>query len=182
MRRVAASALGLASVPAGVAVGLWMASLTRLPVCVVKGLGTAALCAPRPVFSTGLCVVCGAATAAVLLLLSLTTRRPVSIVGVFDLAAAEVGILIGAWSSMLVYASLPCGLNQGCIGAPAQHSPVWLSALIGAAAMVFILVLGALANSDLRRANLNAGRSVRGWLFRDLSNLAATGGSGPGAA
>jgi hypothetical protein len=182
MRRILASVVGVASVPVGVAVGLWMASLTRTPSCPVKGLGTAALCVPRPVFTPGLCVVCGAAAAAVLLLISLTARRPVSAAGVFDLAAAEVGILIGVWFWMLTYASLPCGPSHVCIGSLPGRFPSWMSAVIGAVAMGLILGIGAAASSDLRRANLSAGRSMRDWLFKDLSNFAATRGPGPGAA
>jgi hypothetical protein len=182
MRRILAWILGVASVPAGVAVGLWMAALTRAPICYVKGLGTAALCAPRPVFEIGLCVVSGAAAAAVLLLVSLMARRPVSIVGVFDLAAAEVGVLVGVWSSTFRYASLTCGPSQVCFGSPPWGFPVWLSAVIGAVATLLILAMGAAASSDLRHANLSVARALRAWLFKDLSTFAATGRPGSGAA
>lgn len=71
-------ALRVASVPVGIGLGVWMALSTYLPYCPVVGLGTRALCAARPTFQPGLCVVCGAATAAVLFLASLAVRRPLS--------------------------------------------------------------------------------------------------------
>jgi ABC-type microcin C transport system permease subunit YejB len=75
MRRVVANGLLLAAMPVGVGVGLWMALLTYLPYCPVKGLGTAYLCAARSTFAPSLCVLCGAAAAALALLVSIAVRR-----------------------------------------------------------------------------------------------------------
>src|SRR5579863_7821600 len=108
MRRVLAYALGIGSVPVGVTAGLWMAQLTGTPACPVRGLGTAALCVGRPLFAPGLCVVGGGVAAAVLLLLSILALRPAPRVAVFDLAAAEAGILIGLWTSTFVFLVPPC--------------------------------------------------------------------------
>jgi hypothetical protein len=75
MRRILTNVLRVASVPVGVGVGLWLALLTDLPYCPVRGLGTLVLCAARPRFDRGLCALCGAAAAALVLLLSLGLRR-----------------------------------------------------------------------------------------------------------
>ncbi|MGA7987664.1 MAG: hypothetical protein WCB51_04620 [Candidatus Dormiibacterota bacterium] len=140
-------------------------------------MGTAALCAARPVFDTELCVACGGAATALLLLASIAARRPASGVAIFDLAAAETGLLIGLWTSTFVLVAPSCGPGLLCIAVLARF-PAWLSALIGAAAMALILVIGAM-NPDVRRANLNAARNVLNWLFRDLSQFVAP--NGPGA-
>jgi hypothetical protein len=73
-----AVALRAAAIAVGVAVGVWMALQTYLPDCPVRGLGTLALCAARPRFAPGLCVLCGAAAAAVVLFVSIAVRRPAS--------------------------------------------------------------------------------------------------------
>jgi hypothetical protein len=176
MRRILAYALRVASVPVGVGVGLWMAVLTSLPYCPVRGLGTLALCAARSRFDPRLCVLCGAAAACLLLLISIAVRRRASRVGIFDVSAAAAGIVIGLWTSSITYGSPPCGPHQLCIGFLALRFEVWQSALIGAAAMMVILVAGAAANTDLRRVNLSAGRSVQRWLFKDLSSSTSMGG------
>lgn len=181
MRRVVTNGLLLASVPVGVGVGLWMALLTYLPYCPVRGLGTLALCAAQPRFDPSLCVLCGAVAAAVVLLGSIAVRRRASRVGIFDLAAAEAGIVIGLWTSLITYADPPCGPRQLCIGFLAQRFAAWQSALIGAAAMIVILVVGAAVNTDLSRVNVGAARSVQRWLFKDLSSFASRGGSGSDA-
>jgi hypothetical protein len=168
MRRILGCALGVGSAPVGVLVGLWMALLTQTPACPVRGLGTAALCAGRPLFAPGLCVVGGGVAAAVVLLLSIVAFRPASRVAIFDLAAAEAGILVGLWTSTLFLAS-PCGPRTLCLDVLAQRFAGWESALIGAAVMVLMVMLGAAANPAWRRANLDVGRSVRAWLFNDLS-------------
>jgi hypothetical protein len=66
----------LESVPVGIAVGVWMALLTNLPYCPVQGLGTRALCAARPMFAPGLCILCGVVAAALLIMVSLALPRP----------------------------------------------------------------------------------------------------------
>lgn len=174
MRRILARALLVASVPLGAGVGLWMAQLTRPPDCPVRGLGTLALCVPRSLFEPSVCVLYGAAAAAVLLLASIGVHRSAAKVGIFDLAAAEAGIVIGLWTSLLTYAS--CGPLQLCIGFLAQRFAIWQSSLIGATATMVILMVGAAANSDLRHMNMSAARSVSRWLFRDLSSFDSMGG------
>ena len=83
-----------------------MALLTYLPYCPVRGLGTADLCAARSSFAPSLCVLCGAAAAALVLFVSIAVRRSASRVGIFDLGAAAVGIALGVWASLMVYAYL----------------------------------------------------------------------------
>jgi hypothetical protein len=181
MRRILAIALRVASVPVGVGIGLWMALLTSLPYCPVRGLGTLPLCAARSRFDPRLCVLCGAVAAAVLLLVSIAIRRRASRVGIFDLAGAAAGIVVGLWTSLITYAYAPCGPRQLCIGFLPQRFEAWQSALIGAAAMMIILVAGSAADTDLRRVNLSAGRSMQRWLFRDLSRSTSMGGPGSDA-
>src|ERR1035437_10608645 len=101
MRRVITNGLLLASLPVGVGVGLWMAVLTYLPYCPFRGLGTAALCAARHSFDPRLCVLCGAAAAALVMLASIGVRRRASKVAIFDLSAAAVGIAFGLWASLM---------------------------------------------------------------------------------
>lgn len=68
-----------ASVPVGVAVGLWMALLTTHPyACPGPGLGTRYLCLAQPAFAPGVCVLCGATAAAMVILISLVLRHPTS--------------------------------------------------------------------------------------------------------
>jgi ABC-type Fe3+-siderophore transport system permease subunit len=173
MRRILAITLGVASVPVGVALGVWIAQLTRLPNCPVRGLGTAALCVGQPLFAQGLCALCGAAATAVLLLASIGARRPASPVAKFDLVAAEVGVLVGIWTSTFIYVVPPCGPHELCAAFLAQRFTFWESALVGTAAMAVILVIGAAASPELRRANVSSVRTVRDWLFNDLSKLAS---------
>ena len=69
----------LASVPVGVAVGLWMALLTtHRYACPGPGLGLRNLCLPEPAFARGTCVLCGATAAAMVLLISLLIRPATS--------------------------------------------------------------------------------------------------------
>jgi hypothetical protein len=172
MRRVVTKGLLLAAVPVGVGVGLWMALLTYVPYCPVKGLGTANLCAARPSFDPRLCVLCGAAGAALTLLVSIAVSRRASKVGIFDLGAAAIGIALGLWTSLMVYTQGPCGPNQLCIIVIAHRFATWQSALIGAAATAGILVVGSAVDTDFRRVNFRAARTVQRWLFNDLSDTA----------
>jgi hypothetical protein len=181
MRRILAYAFRAASVPVGAGVGVWMALLTNLPHCPVRGLGTFALCVERPSFDPRLCVLCGGAAAGLLLLISVAVRGRVSRVGMFDLSAAAAGIVIGLWASSITYGYAPCGPHQLCVGFLAQRFAVWQSALIGAAALMVILVVGATANADVRRVNVGAGRSVYRWLFKDLSSSRSIGEPGSDA-
>jgi hypothetical protein len=181
MRRILAYALLVASVPMGVGVGLWTALATNLPGCPVRGLGTLPLCVERASFDPRLCVLCGGAAAGLLLVISIAVRGRASRVGMFDLSAASGGIVIGLWASSITYGYHPCGPHQLCVGFLAQRFEVWQSALIGAAAMMLILVVGATANADLRRVNVGAGRSVHRWLFKDLSSSTSIGEPGSDA-
>jgi hypothetical protein len=181
MRRVVSKALLLVAVPLGVGVGLWMALLTYLPDCPGRGLGTADLCAARPSFAPRLCVLCGAAAAAVVLLVSIAVRRRASRVAIVDLGAAAVGIALGLWASLMVYPYPPCGPHQLCLGSIAQRFATWQSALIGAAATTAILVVGAAVDTDFRRVNFCAARTMQRWLFKDLSGSAPTGAPGSDA-
>jgi len=181
MRRVVTKGLLLAAAPVGVGVGLWMALLTYLSYCPVKGLGTADLCAARPSFDPRLCVLSGAAAAALTLLLSIAVSRRASKVGIVDLAAAGAGIVIGLWTSLITYADPPCGPRQLCLGSIAQRFASWQSALIGAAAMMVILMVGAAVDTDFRRVNFGAARTMQRWLFNDLSDTAPVARSGSDA-
>jgi hypothetical protein len=44
--------------------------------------------------------------------------------------------------------------------------------------MMVILVVGAAVNTNFRRANLGAARTVKRWLFKDLASIAPMGGPG----
>jgi ABC-type microcin C transport system permease subunit YejB len=180
MRRIIAYALGVASVPVGVGVGLWMALLTYLPSCPYRGLGTVALCAARPSFEPRLCVLCGGAAAALVLLVAIAVSPHVSRVAIFDLAAAAAGIALGVWTSLMTYIYPPCGPRALCLILSAQRFATWQSAVIGAATLTLILVVGGIVSSDFRHTNLRAARMVQRWLFKDLSGTTPIGG--PGAA
>lgn len=167
MRRLLANGLGVAAIPVGVGLGLWMAQLTTTQSCTVIGLGMRNFCEPRAALAPSWCVLAGAASAAVLLLLAIAVRRPASTAWAFDLAAAEAGIAIGLLASLATYPL--CGPTELCIGGVIQRFTSWESALIGAAAAAGIVALGCLAYPGLRRANLDAARRTQSWLFRDLS-------------
>jgi hypothetical protein len=160
MSRILANGLGVAALPVGIGMGVWMAQLTSAPPCPIRGLGTANLCAAQPVLALSTCVLGGAAAAAVLVLLSIAARRPASLIGAFDLAAAAGGILIGVWASLIV--AYPAGIGG-------VYFTSWESGLIGAAGAVAILALGCIASLEVRRVNLDAARRLHGWLFKDLT-------------
>lgn len=181
MRRVVANGLLLAAVPVGVGVGLWMALVTYLPYCPVKGLGTADLCATRSSFDPRLCVLCGAATAVLTLMIFIVVRPGGSRVGIFDLGAAAVGVGVGLWASLMVYTYPTCGPRQLCVTFLAQRFAVWQSALIGAAITTAVLVVGAAIDKDFRNVNFRAAQTMQRWLFRDLSGTASTGAPGSDA-
>ena len=169
MRRIVTIALCVASVPIGVGVGLWTALLTSLPYCPGRGLGTLDLCAARPIFDQRFSVVCGTAAAVVVLLASIVVRHGSPKVAVADLAAAAAGILIGLWTSTIVYQ--PCGPPQLCLGFVEQRFAVWQSACLGAAVTAVIVLIGAAVNEGFQRGNLDAVRRIKRWLFADLSNV-----------
>jgi hypothetical protein len=175
--RLLRTALRVASVPIGVGVGVWTALLTSSPslsACSVVGLGTRALCAAMPRFDPRFCVLCGAVATAFVVLVSLDGRSRASRVWIVDLAAAAAGIGIGLWTSLIAYA--PCGPHDLCIGFVAPRFAAWQSAVIGAAALMVIVVVGALVNDEFRRVNVGAARAVQHWLFRDLSMITRVGG------
>lgn len=181
MKRVVANGLLLAAVPVGIGVGLWLALLTYLPHCPVRGLGTADLCATRSSFDPRLCVLCGAAAAVLALLISIVVRPRAPRVGIFDLGAAAVGIGVGLWASLMVYTYPTCGPRQLCVTFLVRRFAVWQSALIGAAVTTAILVVGAAVDTDFRRVNFRAARTMQRWLFKDLSGTPSTGASGSDA-
>jgi hypothetical protein len=164
MRRTIAYGLRVASAPAGVAVGLWMAQVAQPPGCPVRGLGTAALCMPVPAFQPSLCVLVGAAVAAVFLMLSIVIRRPTSMAATFDLTAAGGGVAVGLWTTL----PLAFDCQAFCIAGP-PFLAAWQSSLIGAAAAAAIVIVGCAASANVRRANLDACQRVQRWLFTDLS-------------
>lgn len=169
MRRIVANALRLGPVPIGVGVGFWTALLTSLPYCPVRGLGTLALCAARPTFDQRFSVLCGTAAAVVALMASIVVHHGSPKVAVFDLAAASAGIMIGLWTSTIVYP--PCGPHQLCLGLLEQRFAVWQSACLGAAATGVIILIGAAVNSEFQRVNLDAVQRIKRWLFADLSGV-----------
>lgn len=182
MRRVLAYALAAASVPVGIGVGLWMALLTHLPFCPGKGLGTLALCAAQPQFSPALCVLCGAAAALLVLLASVAVSLHVSRVAIVDVGAAAAGVVVGVWASRLAFISPLCGApRQLCSNFLVERFATWESALVGLAAMILMLVIGAVVYPDYRRVNVRAARTVERWLFKDLSTCAPVGDSGSDA-
>jgi hypothetical protein len=177
MRRILAIAFGVVSVPVGIGVGLWMAQLTSRPPCVAIGLGTQALCIPQRLVAPSVCVLCGGAAAAVLLLTSIVVHRHASLAPAFDLAAAVAGIVIGLWAwTSVTY--VQCGPRQQICGPFAlERFTSWESALIGAVAAAAIVGLGCAASSDLLRMNLATVRRLRRWLFSDLSQSAPVDGT-----
>jgi hypothetical protein len=179
MRRILAYALAAASVPVGIGVGLWMALLTHLPFCPGKGLGTLALCAAQPRFSPALCVLCGAAAALLVLLASVAVSLHVSRVAIVDVGAAAAGVVVGVWALRLAFTSPLCGASrQLCSNFLVQRFAAWESALIGVAAAVLIVVIGAVVNPEFRIVNMRAVRTVERWLFQDLSSGPPLGDSG----
>jgi hypothetical protein len=76
MGRILALVLRMASVPVGVAVGLWTAQLTPAPYQCPKGLPCLLMnYFERPTFATWQCALFGSGAAAVLLLLSVAASR-----------------------------------------------------------------------------------------------------------
>jgi hypothetical protein len=140
MTRVMTKGLRLASVPVGVGVGFWTASLwvdTANEVC-----GRLLLCAPGPRFALWQCALFGAGAAVVLLLLSLAT----SLTDVFRLASLPVGVGVALWTAFLTTGSScpapPPGVFSGCREYfPAPTFAVWLCALFGAGAAVIVLLV-----------------------------------------
>jgi hypothetical protein len=169
MRRILTNVLRVAAVPIGVGVGFWTALLTTLPYCPGRGLGTVALCAARPIFAQRSSVLCGTAAAVVVLLASIVVRHASPKVAVLDLAAAAAGIMIGLWTSTIVYP--PCGPTQLCLGVLEQSFAVWQSACLGAVATAVILLIVATINTEFRSVNLDAARRIKRWLFVDLSSV-----------
>src|ERR1700722_3401507 len=179
MRRIPAYALAAASVPVGIGVGVWMALLTHLPFCPVRGLGTLSLCAAQPRFSPALCVLCGAGAAALLVLVSIAVSPHSSNVATIDVGAAAAGVVVGVWASRMVYASPLCGApRQLCSSYLIQRFATWENALIGLTATILIVVIGAVVYPEYRRVNMRAARTVERWFFKDLSNAARVGDPG----
>ncbi len=87
-----------------------------------------------------------------------------------DFAAVAFGVALGLWVSLLSYS--PCGPDQLCVGFVVKYVAAWQASLIGGAALMVILVVGAAVSTDFRRANLSAARKVRLWLFEDVSRTA----------
>jgi hypothetical protein len=88
-------------------------------------------------------------------------------VAMVDFAAGAFGVGLGLWVSWMSYS--PCRPHQLCVGFQVQYFAAWQASLIGGAALMVILVLGAAVSTDFRRANLSAARRVRLSLFEDLS-------------
>jgi hypothetical protein len=84
-----------------------------------------------------------------------------------DFAAVAFGVGLGLWVSWVSYS--PCGPHQLCVGFQVQYFAAWQASLIGGAAPMIILLVGAAASTNFRRANLSAARRVRLWLFEDRS-------------
>jgi hypothetical protein len=80
----------------------------------------------------------------------------------------------------MTYTYPPYGPRALCLILIAQRFATWQSALIGAATLTLILVVGGIVSPDFRRTNLRAARTVQRWLFKDLSGTTPIGG--PGAA
>jgi hypothetical protein len=182
MRRVPAYVFAVGAALVGIGVGLWMALASNLlPQCPVRGLGTADLCAAQPAFSPGLCALCGAAAAAVILLLSVPLTRRGSRAATLDAGAALAGVTLGLWASMITYTYPPCGPHLLCIIFLAHRFAAWQSALVGLGATIAILVVGGAMHPNFRRENVDSARMLKHWLFRDLSSTSPVGDSGTDA-
>lgn len=147
MRRILALALRVASVPAGVGVGLLTAQLApseyQCPpqaACLLMHVYT------RPTFAAWQCILFGVAAAAVLLLLSMAVARLPSVRGVkaAGLAAVTAGVGAGVWTAQLQSFG-SCPSSAGCptpYGFALQPTlAVWQCALFGVGAAVVVLLL-----------------------------------------
>lgn len=137
MRRTFTNVLRWASVPVGVGVGLWTASLwvdtSNLP------CGHLLMCGPRPRFALWQSALFGAGAAVVVLLLTWAGDLKT----VLRVASMPVGLVIGVWTAQLLspycppvgYGQCPTFLTLEPTFAP------WQCALFGVSATVFMLLL-----------------------------------------
>ena|ERR1039458_401097 len=144
MRRTLTHVLRFASVPVGVGVGLWTASLwvdtSNLP------CGHILMCAPGPRFALWQCALFGAGAAVVTLLLSWTG----GLSSVLRMASVPLGFVIGLWTAQPLspycppvgYGECPTFVTLEPTFAP------WQCALFGVGAAVVMLLLS-LATSHL---------------------------------
>ena len=137
MRRTLTNVLRLASVPVGVGVGLWTASLwvdtSNLP------CGHLLMCAPGPRFTLWQSGLFGAGAAVVVLLLSWAG----CLTNVLRVASVALGFVIAVWTAQLLspycppigYGQCPTFLTLEPTFAP------WQCAVFGVGAAVVVLLL-----------------------------------------
>lgn len=137
MRRTLTNVLRWASVPVGVGVGLWTASLwidtSNLP------CGHLLMCGPGPRFALWQCALFGAGAAVVVLLLTWAE----DLRNVLRVASMPLGFVIGVWTAQLLspycppvgYGQCPTFLTLEPTFAP------WQCVLFGVGATVVMLLL-----------------------------------------
>jgi hypothetical protein len=147
MRRILALVLQVASVPAGVAVGLLTAQLTPSEYeCPPQAACLVIHVYSRPTFATWQCILFGAVAAAVLLLLSTAVARPPSAraLKASGVAAMATGVGGGLWTAQLQsFGACPsfvrCPTPYGFVLQPTLAA--WQCALFGVGAAVVVLLL-----------------------------------------
>jgi hypothetical protein len=137
MRRTLMNVLRVASVPVGVGVGLWTASLwvdtSNLP------CGHLLMCAPGPRFALWQCALFGASAAVVVLLFSWAG----SLTNVLRVASFPLGLVIGVWTAQLLSPYCPpVGYGQCPTFLTLEPTfAVWQCALFGASGAVVLLLI-----------------------------------------
>ena len=133
------NALRVASVPVGVGVGLWTASLwvnTSNEPCLQL-----LMCAPGPRFELWQCALFGASAAVTLLALSLVD----SLTNALRMLSVPVGVGVGLWTAQLTTGpSNQCPGPLPCLDMLYAQRPTfatWQCALFGAGAAVVMLLL-----------------------------------------
>ena len=143
MRRIPALVLRVASVPAGVGVGLWTAQLrTVLNECTPQGICLLMLRVGAR-FATWQCALFGAGAAVTLLALSFAD----SLTNALRLLSMPVGVGVGLWTAQLPWTCT----TPSCPQYTGPQFAPWLCVLFGAAAMAIVLLLS-LAVARLPRA------------------------------
>ena len=85
-------------------------------------------------------------------------------VAILVLVATAAGTALGLGTAQMSYTA-PCGPKLLCVVFLVHRFAAWQSALVGAATLTVILLVGGAVNSDLRRFDVVALRFVQRWLL-----------------
>jgi hypothetical protein len=151
MRRTLTNIVCWASVPAGIGVGLWTASLwvdtSNLP------CGHLLMCGPGPRFAVWQCALFGAGAAVVVLLLTWAG----DLKNVLRVASMPLGFVIGVWTAQLLSPCPPGGYGQcPSFVMPEPTFAPWQCALFGVSATFIVLLLSFAPPNVASRRPLNA--------------------------